>query len=325
MSRLPIALLLLLFVALCAPAPSAHAGEPPSVPLQFTRYGGQGQDMCLQTFRRPGGANNRLVQAPCGPMGGLQMYTLVKWTGGGYRIVNTETNGCMDVSGARTHAGAPILDWPCHNGDNQRWEIDYNGGMAKFRAWHSKRCVDFDKGMAVQVDCKGWGWGTGWTTLAGPVWMLRRQQARLPYRDFGLRLVESGLCMTDDPNPVTIACEDWRRIHLTIDTTETDNAGREFQFRRGSQCLVDTQGGFAAYMACPNTASSKWRLMQVMPDPGVTTTGESTNYWQVKNIATGLCLSGAKPWILQSVPCDINFARRDAVWSFVTPDSDPAA
>lgn len=39
------------------------------------------------------------------------------------RIVNYKTGKCLDISGGSRDNGAAIIEWSCHNGDNQKWQL----------------------------------------------------------------------------------------------------------------------------------------------------------------------------------------------------------
>lgn len=39
------------------------------------------------------------------------------------RIINYKTGNCLDVSGGSPNNGAPIIEWRCNNGDNQKWRL----------------------------------------------------------------------------------------------------------------------------------------------------------------------------------------------------------
>jgi hypothetical protein len=48
---------------------------------------------------------------------------------------------CMDVLGARTDAGTPLIIWSCHGGGNQQFVLPPVGGSGEIRAFNSM-CVD---------------------------------------------------------------------------------------------------------------------------------------------------------------------------------------
>ncbi|WP_194904618.1 glycoside hydrolase family 97 catalytic domain-containing protein [Catenulispora rubra] len=62
-----------------------------------------------------------ITWAPTG--GGNQSWVFTQQSDGSYQIVNSESNLCIDVSGASTSPGAQVIQWTCHGGANQRWII----------------------------------------------------------------------------------------------------------------------------------------------------------------------------------------------------------
>ena len=45
------------------------------------------------------------------------------------RLVSDNSGMCLDVYGGYTHNGAGIIQWPCHDGGNQKWTQD--GGLLR--------------------------------------------------------------------------------------------------------------------------------------------------------------------------------------------------
>jgi hypothetical protein len=46
----------------------------------------------------------------------------------GYYTISNRMNGmCLDVQGASTAAGAPVIQWPCSGNNNQQWQIIWTG------------------------------------------------------------------------------------------------------------------------------------------------------------------------------------------------------
>jgi uncharacterized protein (DUF1800 family) len=63
---------------------------------------------------------------------------------GNYQLVARHSGKCLDVSGASPDAGAPVIQWECHNGDNQQWSLKpLSDGYYQLVARHS--------GMALAV------------------------------------------------------------------------------------------------------------------------------------------------------------------------------
>lgn len=288
-------LLLTLVGALFALSPrAALAQNPPAVPIQLVKVNGPAANLCLQTSRVPGDVQNRLVPATCMDIGGLQMFSFQPVQGGGYRIVNTETFHCLDVEWGANWGGGRVLDWPCNNQDNQRWEVTHYGGWMKARGWQSKLCLDVANGIAIQTDCAGWGIDAYKT---GPAWRTYRQGARTPFEPFGMRSAQSGLCMTTDYAPVLGACRGPTHNDLEIETIESN--GATFRFTKaGNNCLVDT-GTFAMYGTC--AGQSAWRLVQVSPTWPDIPNGAAASRWQIQNVGTGRCLADSTSLLLMAV------------------------
>ncbi len=267
------------------------------------RVNGPAAELCLQTARVPTEVQNRLVPATCMKMGGLQMFSFWPVEGGGYRIINTETFGCLDVEWGNNWLGGRILDWPCNNQDNQRWDVNYYGGWVKIRGWQSKLCLEVANGVAVHADCAGWGIENYNT---GPAWRAYKQSVRTPFKPFGMRSQQSGYCMTTDAAPVLGACKGPTHNDLEINKLESD--GGTFQFKDANQCLVDS-GTFAMYSGCAGNAA--WRLVQVSPQYGAIPNGEAASRWQIQNVGTGRCLSDSTS-VLKMAACNGTAAT---IWS----------
>jgi LysM repeat protein len=77
------------------------------------------------------------------------------------RLVAKHSNRCMDVAGGSRDNGAWIIQWDCHGGDNQAWNLVQVGDYYKLVAKHSGKCADVygvsrDNGARlVQWDCNG--------------------------------------------------------------------------------------------------------------------------------------------------------------------------
>ncbi|MFK0203362.1 RICIN domain-containing protein [Streptomyces lavendulae] len=81
---------------------------------------------------------------------------------GGSRIINERSGLCLEVADWRTDNGAPVRQWPCSGGANQRWGFQ----QAELGRWrlvnvHSGKCLEVadwrkDPGAPVrQWDCTG--------------------------------------------------------------------------------------------------------------------------------------------------------------------------
>ncbi|WP_100447643.1 ricin-type beta-trefoil lectin domain protein [Glycomyces xiaoerkulensis] len=68
--------------------------------------------------------------------------------GGGGTIVdltNVNSGKCIDVVSASTDDGAEIIQWDCHGGSNQQWELrDAGSGYVQLVSQHSGKCLDID-------------------------------------------------------------------------------------------------------------------------------------------------------------------------------------
>lgn len=71
------------------------------------------------------------------------------------RIQNNNTLSCLDVAGSDIEAGAEILPWSCHSGDNQLWALHeiQNSGVYHLVNQHSGKCADFFTGGLSQQVC----------------------------------------------------------------------------------------------------------------------------------------------------------------------------
>jgi uncharacterized repeat protein (TIGR03803 family) len=60
-----------------------------------------------------------------------------------FEIVSRNSGKCLDVYGASTDAGAPVIQWICHGGSNQQWRLEPAGGGAfHLIARHSGQALD---------------------------------------------------------------------------------------------------------------------------------------------------------------------------------------
>ncbi|MCD0447229.1 RICIN domain-containing protein [Glycomyces sp. A-F 0318] len=77
-------------------------------------------------------------------------------------IVNRNSGRCVDVVGGSTADGAEIIQYDCHGGANQQWELqDAGGGYYRIVSSASGRCLDVDAAStadgarAIQWACNG--------------------------------------------------------------------------------------------------------------------------------------------------------------------------
>lgn len=102
----------------------------------------------------------QLVQADCSNADGqiFDMHPI----DGGYNIVVGSNGKCLDIEGAQTSAGAALIQWSCHGGANQVFQLsDQGDGTFEIIADFSGQCVDVyeersDNGAPlVQWPCHG--------------------------------------------------------------------------------------------------------------------------------------------------------------------------
>ncbi|HYD41006.1 MAG TPA: PQQ-dependent sugar dehydrogenase [Anaeromyxobacter sp.] len=87
-------------------------------------------------------------------------------------IPTTSSPRCVDVYGASTASGADVIQWTCHGGTNQRWQLTHQGsGVYELRPAHATtRCLAVQNGSAssgadvIQSTCSG---------TAGQRWLIR--------------------------------------------------------------------------------------------------------------------------------------------------------
>ncbi|MDG4797097.1 ricin-type beta-trefoil lectin domain protein [Micromonospora sp. WMMD1082] len=75
-------------------------------------------------------------------------------------IVNRNSGKCLDVVSASTANNADIIQWDCHSGANQRWQLQPVGGAYyQIVSQHSGRCLDVasastaNNARVAQYDC----------------------------------------------------------------------------------------------------------------------------------------------------------------------------
>lgn len=61
---------------------------------------------------------------------------------GSFSLVARHSAKCLDVDGASDENGAPIIQFTCHFGPNQRWTSQHIGRGVILRAVHSGKCLD---------------------------------------------------------------------------------------------------------------------------------------------------------------------------------------
>jgi Ricin-type beta-trefoil lectin domain-like len=130
----------------------------------------------------------QLVQRPCG-VDRATAFRLVLREGrsDAYALVDTATGKCVDVAGAAGGDGAPVVQWDCHYGDNQTFElrpvtgVDGAGGWVQIVAGHSGKCLDVanvsrDEGAPIQQwECHD---AAGEAATGNQSWKLSGDRAR---------------------------------------------------------------------------------------------------------------------------------------------------
>jgi len=275
---------ILLFAGLLSFAGIAAASDPvpTSTPLQLEAMMGGQSGQCLQSPMAFDLQGHQMRTADCLSVGSLQMFTFLPQAGGGYRIVNANTGGCVDVEGLAMHAGARIMDWACHGGANQTWDIVVDevilGKYAYLQSRQSGMCLAMQDGVAVQTACNP-------AALEGAAWWVY-DEARAG-RDFHLQVQGSGLCMSDDKMPTLRNCDHRAEYEFTT----RDPLGDKFLIRHYEQgyCLQmspnsadpsHTYVSNAPCLAYNGPADLEWRLVP------------SGTQWLIQNVGTGKCLNG---------------------------------
>ncbi|MFF7048053.1 RICIN domain-containing protein [Streptomyces griseorubiginosus] len=86
-----------------------------------------------------------------------QLWQAVSQSDGSFSLVNINSGKCMDVKGASTTAGEPVIQWPCTGRPNQRWT--FNGSA--ITSVNSGLCLDVTGGSTsdstplIQWPCSG--------------------------------------------------------------------------------------------------------------------------------------------------------------------------
>ncbi len=95
-------------------------------------------------------------------LGGVSTSTSASQSGTFHSVVYKHSDKCQDVRGADNTAGAEVIQWPCHGGDNQQLQLVSKGnGYYNLVYRHSGQCTDVfgantDAGAKViQWPCHG--------------------------------------------------------------------------------------------------------------------------------------------------------------------------
>ena len=77
-------------------------------------------------------------------------------------IASRHSGQCVDVYQGSTSDGAPVLQWPCHRGNNQIWNYHYSGAPDSWRVVNlrSNKCLSVaggstaDGASIIQETCR---------------------------------------------------------------------------------------------------------------------------------------------------------------------------
>jgi hypothetical protein len=110
------------------------------------------------------------------PRYGGSRIEVLNWTAGAggagtTDIVNRNSGKCVDVDSGSAADGAQTIQWTCHGGANQQWELqDAGGGYHRIVSQASGKCLDVDaRSTADGAGIIQWTCGTG----ANQQWQLR--------------------------------------------------------------------------------------------------------------------------------------------------------
>ncbi|MBL7261115.1 family 43 glycosylhydrolase [Paractinoplanes lichenicola] len=183
----------------------------------------------------PGGATTaglQLTQATC-----AQSFTFTQ--AGDTYTIGTPTGNCVDVNGGSTADNATIIQWPCNNGNNQRFQLrPVATGTFQLAALHSGKCIAANGTAAglVQLPC---------STAAARVWRVNGVTA--PAKTFTNPLKAQG------PDP-------WLTYHNGFYYLATTTWNRTITMRKSA-----TLGGLATAtdqviftLTRPNGAGTMW-------------------------------------------------------------------
>lgn len=123
---------------------------------------------------------------------------------GFFQIQSCLTGRCFDVEGAQTCGGAAVVNWNCHGGNNQVFEVlQGRSGRLRLRAAHSGMCLTINQHEKANLRQEPCGGGYG-------VQLFHRN-----FRDGGVqfRIGNSNLCL------------DVNRKHGTVYARRCENGG----------------------------------------------------------------------------------------------------
>jgi hypothetical protein len=104
----------------------------------------------------------QLLQRACGVDAATGFHLVLReGRSDAYALVDAATGKCADVYGAADDDGVAVVQWDCHYGDNQTFELRpvtgdrSSGGWVQIVAEHSGKCLDVanasrDEGAPIQ-------------------------------------------------------------------------------------------------------------------------------------------------------------------------------
>lgn len=137
-----------------SPSPSPTQGAIPTGPAALRAGHSQ---LCLQANEGNGG---NATQVPC-DRNPTQLWVPHAAGPDTYTFVNAKDNRCLDVNGGSRDNGAQVLQWDCHGGPNQQWQLRRDGDGYNIVSVNSGKCIGIDSGNpaagtpARQWDCDG--------------------------------------------------------------------------------------------------------------------------------------------------------------------------
>lgn len=228
------------------------------------------------------------VQATgCTAVGNHQTWQFM-WRGNRqFEIRNVRTGGCLDIEGASTWRGARVIDWPCHGGTNQRWQVLGRGSYAYdhvvLRSVHNGLCAETENGELRMRDCYAEVGGVPVFRMVEAIERRARQGEGVP-----LRVVGGGRCAGHDGSRVFLAdcgANNTRFYHYGANSVLGSfhlSTSSRFQ-----QCMSVERASdgydYAVMRACSSANDGH--------SPQQWTLEESGNAWQYRNLASGLCLN----------------------------------
>lgn len=146
--------------AASSPPPSPTPAAPAVLAARPTLLRPDHSGLCLQANDGNGG---NATQQPCDGNNQTMLWIPQAMNGSQdtFEFVNAADNRCLDVNGSSKDNGAQIVQWDCHGGPNQLWQLVRDGDGYRFVSLNSGRCMGIDWGntapgsVARQWDCDG--------------------------------------------------------------------------------------------------------------------------------------------------------------------------